>query len=51
MKALILAAGRGSRMGALTHMQPKALTLLGTQTLLERQLKALGAPDAGPLRS
>lgn len=41
MKAIILAAGRGSRMGALTDSRPKCLTPLGGQPLLEWQCAAL----------
>ncbi len=41
MKAIILAAGRGSRMGSLTSDQPKCMTVLGGQSLLDRQLLAL----------
>jgi NDP-sugar pyrophosphorylase family protein len=44
MQAVILAAGRGTRMGALTENTPKALLPLGTKTLLEYELDAL--PDA-----
>ncbi len=45
MKAIILAAGRGSRMGGATSSKPKCLTRLSGQTLLEWQLIAL--KDAG----
>lgn len=38
---LILAAGRGSRMGALCEGLPKCLSLLNGKTLLSRQLAAL----------
>lgn len=41
MKALILAAGRGSRMGSATDEKPKCLTTLAGHTLLEMQLNAL----------
>lgn len=41
MKGLILAAGRGSRLGTLTKNKPKCLTMLGGKTLLEWQLDAL----------
>ncbi|MCX9156175.1 phosphocholine cytidylyltransferase family protein [Niveibacterium sp. 24ML] len=41
MKAIILAAGRGSRMGALTAEQPKCLVKVGGVALLDRQLQAL----------
>lgn len=40
-QAIILAAGRGSRMGALTVEQPKCLTILAGQRLLDWQLSAL----------
>ena len=35
MKAMILAAGRGERMGPLTATQPKPLLTIGERTLLE----------------
>jgi choline kinase len=41
MKAVILAAGRGSRMGTLTDEHPKCMTILHGKTLLYWQLKAL----------
>lgn len=41
MKAIILAAGRGSRMKNLTNDKPKCLVELHGKTLLERQLCAL----------
>ena len=41
MKAILLAAGRGSRMGSLTQDMPKCLTPLHGKPLLEWQLKAL----------
>jgi L-glutamine-phosphate cytidylyltransferase len=41
MKGLILAAGRGSRMGVLTEDRPKCLTPLGGRTLLARQIASL----------
>jgi MurNAc alpha-1-phosphate uridylyltransferase len=43
MKAMILAAGRGTRMGALTDRQPKPLLPLGRESLLERQVRRLAA--------
>jgi choline kinase len=41
--AIILAAGRGSRMGSETFSKPKCLTSLGGRTLLEWQIGALRA--------
>lgn len=41
MKAIILAAGRGSRMKDLTEDRPKCLVELCGKTLLDRQLEAL----------
>ncbi|MBF0128245.1 MAG: phosphocholine cytidylyltransferase family protein, partial [Magnetococcales bacterium] len=41
MKAIVLAAGRGSRMGDLTDDRPKCLVELGGRPLLEWQLAAL----------
>lgn len=50
MKAIILAAGRGSRMKNMTNEQPKCLVDLNGKTLLERQLESLkkaGIEDIG----
>ncbi|MEI7493888.1 MAG: phosphocholine cytidylyltransferase family protein [Alphaproteobacteria bacterium] len=41
MKAIILAAGRGSRMGSLTADQPKCLTVVHGKSLIEHQINAL----------
>lgn len=41
MMGIILAAGRGSRMGAMTADRPKCLTVLAGQTLLAWQMTAL----------
>jgi MurNAc alpha-1-phosphate uridylyltransferase len=41
MRAMILAAGRGQRMGALTDSLPKPLLQLHGETLLGRQLRRL----------
>ena len=39
--AILLAAGRGRRLGSLTQGRPKCLLRVGTRTLLEHQLSAL----------
>ncbi|MEE9382932.1 MAG: phosphocholine cytidylyltransferase family protein [Nannocystaceae bacterium] len=41
MKGIILAAGRGSRMGCMTDARPKCLTVLAGRSLLDWQLSAL----------
>jgi MurNAc alpha-1-phosphate uridylyltransferase len=41
MKAMILAAGMGSRMGSLTQKIPKPLLKIGNQTLLEIQINKI----------
>ena len=41
MKAIILAAGRGRRMGRMTRSLPKCLLKIGGMTLLDRQIHAL----------
>lgn len=46
MKAIILAAGRGSRMKDLTDDRPKCLVELDGETLLSRQLRALRSGGA-----
>jgi MurNAc alpha-1-phosphate uridylyltransferase len=43
MKAMILAAGRGTRKGTLTHDRPKPLLDLGAETLIERHVRRLAA--------
>ena len=45
MKAILLAAGRGERMGSLTSELPKPLLSLGSETLIERHLRRLAAAD------
>jgi MurNAc alpha-1-phosphate uridylyltransferase len=40
---MILAAGRGTRMGGLTDDQPKPLLSLGVESLLERHVRRLAA--------
>jgi choline kinase len=49
MKAIILAAGRGSRMQKLTDKRPKCLVALRGQCLLDRQLGALRAAGIGEI--
>ena len=43
IKGLILAAGRGSRLGAMTEAQPKGMVQLGGHSLIKWQLSALRA--------
>ena len=43
MKAIILSAGQGSRLGHLVDERPKCLIDFGGRTLLDRQLDTLGA--------
>jgi MurNAc alpha-1-phosphate uridylyltransferase len=43
MKAMILAAGRGERMGALTALQPKPLLPIGARPLIEHHVARLAA--------
>jgi choline kinase len=53
MRALILAAGRGSRMGGLSGDRPKCLIDLNGRPLIERQLEALrrgGVDEIGVVR-
>ena len=49
MKAVILAAGRGSRMGGRTEAKPKCLSVLAGKTLLDWQLEALRAAGIGDI--
>ena len=53
MRAIILAAGRGSRMGSLCDERPKCLVELEGKPLIERQIAALrrgGVDDIGVVR-
>ena len=43
MKAIILSAGQGSRLGHMTDDRPKCLIEFGGRTLLDRQLDTLVA--------
>jgi choline kinase len=49
MQALILAAGRGSRMGKTTEDVPKCLLEVGGKALIEHQLEALAECGVGPV--
>ena len=49
MKAMLLAAGRGERMGPLTADLPKPLLSLGPETLIERHLRGLAAAGFGEI--
>jgi len=45
MNLIVLAAGKGNRMGVLTRDKPKLLLNLGSNTLLERQLQSFKDSD------
>jgi choline kinase len=47
MKAIILSAGQGSRLGRLTSARPKCLIDFGGRSLLDRQLDTLAANGVG----
>jgi choline kinase len=49
MRAIILAAGRGSRLHAVVGDDPKCLMRLGGRTLLDRQLASLEACGVGEI--
>jgi MurNAc alpha-1-phosphate uridylyltransferase len=49
MKAMILAAGRGERMGALTASQPKPLLTVGDRSLIEHHVVKLAASGIAEL--
>jgi choline kinase len=49
MRALILAAGRGSRLGDAAGGLPKPLLEIGRRPLVEHQLDALAAAGVGPV--
>src|SRR5689334_4449056 len=46
MRAVILAAGRGSRMGALSEDRPKCLVQFANKPLVQRQIAALRSGGA-----
>lgn len=50
MQALILAAGRGSRLGSKSNDLPKCLLEVGRQHLIEHQLETLSEAGVGPIR-
>jgi choline kinase len=47
MKAIILSAGQGSRLGHMTDERPKCLIEFGGRSLLDRQLDTLDANGIG----
>lgn len=49
VKAMLLAAGRGERMGPLTADLPKPLLSLGSETLIERHLRRLAGAGFGEI--
>ena len=49
MQALILAAGRGSRLGGHTADVPKCLLEVGRRPLIEHQLGTLADAGVGPV--
>ncbi len=49
MRGLILAAGRGSRMGALTRDRPKGLTEIGGRSLISRAIESLRGGGCGEI--
>lgn len=49
MKAIILAAGMGSRLGAKAEGRPKALLRIGNRPLIQHQLEALSSEGIGPV--
>ncbi|MCL5281953.1 MAG: phosphocholine cytidylyltransferase family protein [Planctomycetes bacterium] len=49
MQALILAAGRGSRLGKITDATPKCLLTIGTQPIVAHQLESLSEAGLAPV--
>jgi choline kinase len=50
IKAIILAAGKGSRLNAYTKKRPKCLLPFGSKTLLQRQLESFAANGINDIR-
>ncbi len=48
-RALILAAGRGTRLGGSAHEVPKCLLEIGRRRLIEHQIEALADAGVGPV--
>lgn len=49
MRGVILAAGRGRRMGSLTEAEPKCFSMLGGRRLLDWQLRTLASAGIDPI--
>lgn len=49
MKAIILAAGTGSRLGSKSGGLPKAMLRIGNRPLIQHQLEALSGAGVGPI--
>src|SRR5262245_6712280 len=49
MRAIILAAGLGSRLGSKGNGQPKALLRIGDGSIIEHQLEMLSSEGVGPI--
>ena len=49
MQAVIMAAGKGKRLGSLTQQMPKCLLEVGGRPLIEQQLDILGRHGIGDI--
>jgi choline kinase len=49
MQAVILVAGKGTRLGEINGGKPKCMTRLGCQTIIERQIESLRAVGVGQI--